>query len=654
MGACSKTIRKVREMASVLFESAVRATLVAAAVALVLRVMRIESAVVRHAAWVGVIIIMLLLPALVTWGPKASLRVLPPETEQSAMPAPSVLEPSAMPVEAHAGTTIDVASAPSLWTWGTFAVSLYLLGLGAFLLRLAVGTLKIRRLVRTANLDKGKLTHAGCATPVTVGWLKPKTILPADWSLWPQRQLDAILAHEGEHILRRDPLIQWLALLNRAVFWFHPLAWWLERHVSALAEEACDAAVLSRGHDPGEYSEYLLDLARSAARAGRRVPTMGMALPGARLPHRIRQILDGARAPRISKTRLVCTAAVCAIVGATFAIGTLAQAQLAPAAIDVQNQPKTDAFITGSFPTPMSADPTERAGAAQARTTNLEAPLAARISAPFRAGWDGISGRGSVQSRGTVLFTDDLSDVRALSAGGVLSVESRTAFFSSRRVEFRESNGTILRTYYVDGSEQPWNDDARLWLAAELPFLVRRSGVAANEQVQQIIATRGVSGVISEIKLLHTDSVRGRYFRALFGTVRLDVAETDSALSLAGNLISSSSELGETLRAALTTHPLDDGNTFFGTVERISSSVEKRRVLMAVLDQSNLSLVVQRGLLKAAASIESNAECANVLDAFVSRYPITDEATRESFLAALETVDSTHERNRVLTKVVSR
>jgi hypothetical protein len=80
MGACSKTIRKVREMASVLFESAVRATLVAAAVALVLRVMRIESAVVRHAAWVGVIIIMLLLPALVTWGPKASLRVLPPET----------------------------------------------------------------------------------------------------------------------------------------------------------------------------------------------------------------------------------------------------------------------------------------------------------------------------------------------------------------------------------------------------------------------------------------------------------------------------------------------------------------------------------------------------------------------------------------------
>src|SRR5512140_2695582 len=56
---------------------------------------------------------------------------------------------------------------------------------------------------------------------------------------------------------RRDPLVEWLALLNRAVFWFHPLAWWLERKLSALAEDACDAAVLRGGHDAHAYSEYL-------------------------------------------------------------------------------------------------------------------------------------------------------------------------------------------------------------------------------------------------------------------------------------------------------------------------------------------------------------------------------------------------------------
>ena len=57
--------------------------------------------------------------------------------------------------------------------------------------------------------------------------------------------------------------------LNRAVFWFHPLAWWLERRLSALSEEACDAAVLARGHDPFAYSEYLLGLARAMRRRAR-------------------------------------------------------------------------------------------------------------------------------------------------------------------------------------------------------------------------------------------------------------------------------------------------------------------------------------------------------------------------------------------------
>ncbi len=48
-------------------------------------------------------------------------------------------------------------------------------------------------------------------------------------------------------------MVQWVALLNRAIFWFHPLAWWLERRLSALAEEACDDAVLKQGQDPVQY-----------------------------------------------------------------------------------------------------------------------------------------------------------------------------------------------------------------------------------------------------------------------------------------------------------------------------------------------------------------------------------------------------------------
>ena len=191
------------------------------------------------------------------------------------------------------------------------------------LLRLAIGAIRANR-----------LTSATCVVPVTVGLLHPRIILPECSREWPQAQLDAVLAHEGEHIRRRDPLFQWIALLNRAIFWFHPLAWWLERKLSGLAEEACDAAVLSRGHDPREYSEYLLDLARSVRRAGARVDAVGMAMPGIGLKHRIRQMLSGVPVPRISRPRMACTVAVCAGAAAILAAGTLVHAQSQSAASD--------------------------------------------------------------------------------------------------------------------------------------------------------------------------------------------------------------------------------------------------------------------------------------------------------------------------------
>ena len=318
-------------MLSILFESALRATLIAAAVALVLRIFRIESAVVRHAVWMAVLLAMLMLPILVVWGPKAPVRILPPAVSEMGSPGAPEPQVHAVPAPADAiGGGRQQRSA----RWLTYAAVVYVAGLCCFVARLVVGSLQVKRLVRTAVLDRGRLTHSLCVTPITVGSLKPRVILPTGWSQYPARHLDAILLHEGEHVRRRDPLVQWVALLNRAVFWFHPLAWWLERHLSALAEEACDTAVLARGHDPHGYSKCLLDLARSAARAGGPLPAIGMAMPGARLPKRIRKILSATQAQRLSRTRLVWATVLCAVVG-----GTLAASQLAPMQLERQTGP---------------------------------------------------------------------------------------------------------------------------------------------------------------------------------------------------------------------------------------------------------------------------------------------------------------------------
>ena len=40
-------------------------------------------------------------------------------------------------------------------------------------------------------------------------------------------ELEAVLAHELCHIRRRDNLFSALHMLVEALFWFHPLVWWL-------------------------------------------------------------------------------------------------------------------------------------------------------------------------------------------------------------------------------------------------------------------------------------------------------------------------------------------------------------------------------------------------------------------------------------------
>ena len=301
---------------TILLESAIRVTLIMAIIGLVLFAMRIKTASVLHAVWASVVVLMLLLPAWVAWGPKAPIRVLPPQQIVAATPVE--ISPSLPVPESPASP----ASADSGYTLPDPLVVIYFLGLAVLLLRLAIGTTRASRL-------------QACVAPITIGILRPRVLLPEGAKNWPPAQLEAVLAHEREHARRHDPLFQWLALLNRAIFWFHPLAWWLQRKLAGLAEEACDAAVLAQGHSPHDYSKYLLDLARSVERAGTRIEAVGMAMPGIYLPQRIRRMLSGVPVPRISRRRMAWTAIICSTAAAVFAVGTLVRAQSAKMEFEV-------------------------------------------------------------------------------------------------------------------------------------------------------------------------------------------------------------------------------------------------------------------------------------------------------------------------------
>ena len=292
-------------------ECTVRAVLLVGGTALVLFLMRAKTAAARHTVWSGVLALMLGLPIWTVWGPKVSVRLLPPLAQATA----------SEPIGPADTLNTTLLSSYLDSNWQRFWLGVYLLGSGVLVFRLLMGTVHADKLVRKAMLRNGVRTNPLCAAPVTVGFLHPVIVFPEHWHKWSQAQLEAILTHEREHMRRRDSLVQWFALLNRALFWFHPVAWWLERKLSALAEEACDNAVIERGHNPREYAECLLDIARSVSLSGSRLNVTGMAMPGGFLPQRIRQIMEGGRAAGLSRARMACViaawATTCTIIAAS-------------------------------------------------------------------------------------------------------------------------------------------------------------------------------------------------------------------------------------------------------------------------------------------------------------------------------------------------
>jgi GWxTD domain-containing protein len=202
--------------------------------------------------------------------------------------------------------------APRL-TWRQYGLALYLIVALALLVRLLVSYLLVSRLVSRSGLvhdgsardllDKlagpgapALRESASIAVPMTAGSLRPSILLPAGWREWDREKLAAALTHELAHVRRKDALIALVAGLNKAVFWFHPLAWWLERKLALLAEEASDDCALLVLGDRCRYASTLVEMT-AAARGGRERILWGaiaMARPST-LRRRIDRVLDESR-----------------------------------------------------------------------------------------------------------------------------------------------------------------------------------------------------------------------------------------------------------------------------------------------------------------------------------------------------------------------
>jgi bla regulator protein BlaR1 len=283
----------------------VRPFVLVAAAWLILRVMKIRHPASRHAVWTAVLIGMLMLPLVSAMAPHWRLPVLAGIRET----APTIFEDLRSNVAmAPTGPMAETAtSGKHRFEWpGTETAILwcYFAGLLTMITYRTVGWALLRRVLsRSTPLRAERLREsADVLIPVAVGVLRPVVILPAGWRVWNSSVRRAVLAHEFAHLRRHNTLVAALSRLVTSIFWFHPLAWWVSRRVSNLAELACDAAALERVGDPAGYSRILLAFAGAVNDAGRRVALPGLAMAASSdIGERIDQVFEMGTMRRLAR-----------------------------------------------------------------------------------------------------------------------------------------------------------------------------------------------------------------------------------------------------------------------------------------------------------------------------------------------------------------
>ena len=163
------------------------------------------------------------------------------------------LRAGAMPHASKSGTRV-VPIVFALWA----------IGCGALVFSWWVRWRRIRDAVRAGSpvplgIGVPALSSASIIEPGVFGVFRPVLLLPDGIGdrLAPA-ELQAILAHELCHLRRRDNLATLMHMVVEAVFWFHPLVWWLGARLMEERERACDEEVLRSGSEAEAYAEGIL------------------------------------------------------------------------------------------------------------------------------------------------------------------------------------------------------------------------------------------------------------------------------------------------------------------------------------------------------------------------------------------------------------
>jgi beta-lactamase regulating signal transducer with metallopeptidase domain len=186
--------------------------------------------------------------------------------------------------------------------------------------------------------------------PTAIGFFRPAIILPA-WLVdaWLTEQgaaaeLHHAILHELAHLRRRDDWTNLAQKIVKALLFFHPGVWWVERRLSLDREMACDDAVLAQTASARAYAQCLARMAEKSFLRRKMALAQAAVDRMRQLSLRVAQILNQGhpRTTRLWKPALP----MMAVIAVVCAVST----SQAPILVGLKDQPPSSASNSSSIP----------------------------------------------------------------------------------------------------------------------------------------------------------------------------------------------------------------------------------------------------------------------------------------------------------------
>ena len=298
-----------------------QSTLFAAAAGLLSLALRKQRAQVRYALWLAASLKFLLpFALLVSIGSQFHWRT---EVSIPQLSLPIAMEQISQPF-AHSA---QLPAVPAASLMPTVVLGVWIFGFAAVVFAWLKRWRHIRAAVRAASPMQLGIPISVMSSPMPLepgvfGILKPVLLLPEGiLERLSPAQLQAILAPELCHARRRDNLAAAVHMTVEAIFWFHPLVWWIGSRLLEERERACDEEVLRHAAEPEVYAAGILNVCKFYLASPLRCVS---GVTGSNLKKRIEEIMTRRALYSLSTgKKLLLAGAATLTIGMPIAIGIL-------------------------------------------------------------------------------------------------------------------------------------------------------------------------------------------------------------------------------------------------------------------------------------------------------------------------------------------